>query len=332
MAAPHSVHDSPDRGPAFARCDHGESGPGPGCGVRHRSLLRGRRLAGLDCDSPLRLVMSCGWVWHRTCNRHGCSPCAARIRRRNTRVVDAGMHVQTSRGRRLWLLTVTAPGSRDHKRWTPAQRYVRGAVRPACDCHDGVELSDWNPAAAACWNRLRTSLSRLAGDIDYYRAAEVQDGSRGGAGRGALHHHVVLATASDLDVDQVQALVLAAGYGCVMDLQTVDRSGMAEVAGYVSKTLAGYVSKSSGSHRLEVPWRADVVDQESGEVRRMHTVPTYRTHSQSGGWGCTVREVLAVQREQARRRAAALAAVVPETLATQQVEPAAMAGVSPPAD
>jgi hypothetical protein len=326
MAATRSLPDGTDRSPAFGRCEC----PRSECGVRARGLLRGRRVAGVDCDSPLRLVMSCGWTWVKTCDRHGCSPCAARIRRRNARVVDAGMHVQTSDGRRLWLLTVTAPGSHDHGRWTPAQHYVQGARREPCTCHQGVDLADWNPSASACWNRLRTALSRLSGDVEYYRAAEVQDGSRGGPGRGALHHHVVLATRSELDVREVQLLALAAGYGCVIDLQAVDRGNMLDLAGYVSKRLAGYVSKSSGSHRLEVPWRADVADGETGEVRRLHTVPTYRTHSQSQGWGCTIREVRAVQRDQARRRAAALLLLTPESLATQRVEPPVAAGVDPP--
>jgi hypothetical protein len=223
------------------------------------------------------------------------------------------MHVHASAGRRLWLLTLTAPSERAHKRWVPAQRYVRGAPRPECDCHQGVTLADWNPGASSCWNRLRTALSRHGREMAYYRATEVQDGKRGGAGRGALHHHVVIAATGFLDVALVQAAALAAGYGCVMDLRPVeDVAAVDDVAGYVSKTLAGYVSKSSGDGRQEVPWRVPVhVDPVSGEVLEppalLHSVPTYRTHTQSADWGCTVKEIRAHNQAQARKRAAALA-------------------------
>lgn len=329
MAATASVPDGTDRSPAFGPCVC----PRSGCGVRARGLLRGRRLPGLDCDSPLRLVMSCGWVWVKCCGRHSCSPCAARTRRRNARVVDTGMQAQVRDGRLLWLLTVTAPGGRAHGRWTPSPLYVRGARREPCQCHVDADLAEWNPGASGCWNRLRGALVRLVGDVEFYRAAEVQDGSRGGSGRGAIHHHVVLATRSHLDVAAVQLLALAAGYGCVIDLQAVEiGADLSDLAAYVSKRVAGYVSKSSGAHRLEVPWRADVVDQDSGEVLKLHTLPTYRTHSQSGSWGCTVAEIRAINREQARARAAALASSAegPEPVAPQQDEPATMAGVGPP--
>jgi hypothetical protein len=275
--------------------------------VRARGLLRGRRVAGLDCDSPLRLVMSCGWVWVKVCGRYGCAPCTVRARRRKARVVAEGMHVQDRDGRWLWLLTLTAPGERAHDRWTPAQLYRRGQLRDACDCHDGFDLAVWNPSAGACWNRLRTALSREV-VADFYRATEVQEGHRGGRGRGALHHHVVIATTTrSLDVRAVQQLALAAGYGCVMDLRPVTREeDMGDVARYLAKTLAGYVTKGAGETRSEVPWKRPVADPETGEIRLMHTVATYRLSSQSKGWGCTERQVREVAREQARRRAAHL--------------------------
>lgn len=225
------------------------------------------------------------------------------------------MQVQAGQGRRLWLLTLTAPGERDHGRWTVRQQYVRGARRVACTCHQGVHLADWNPSASACWHRLATTLRDRGYTFDYYRATEVQDGKRstGTAGRGALHHHVVIAAASLPPAAVLQELALAAGYGCVIDLRPVeDLADVDDVAGYVSKTLAGYVSKASGAGREGVPWRREFLeDPATGEVydtpRRLHTAPTYKTHSQSHGWGCTVRQVKAVAQAQARRRAYALA-------------------------
>jgi hypothetical protein len=222
---------------------------------------------------------------------------------------------QVAAGRRLWLLTLTAPSTRAHRRWTVRQSYVRGARRPECDCHDGVNLADWNPSASACWNRLATAIRDRDIWLQYYRATEVQDGKRreDGVGRGALHHHVVIAAATLPPAEVLQELALAAGYGCVIDLRPVeDLADVDDVAGYVSKTLAGYVSKSSGDGRLEVPWRREVTeDPTTGEAfdppRRLHSLPTYKTHTQSRLWGCTVREVKAHAQRQARRRALALA-------------------------
>lgn len=248
------------------------------------------------------------------------------------------MQVQSAGGRRLWLLTFTAPSTTAHRRWTVAQDYQRGAVRPPCSCHEGVDLADWNPDASACWNRFATGLRDLSVDFQYYRATEVQDGKRGGGGRGALHHHVVLAAVTLPAARVVQELALAAGYGCVVDVRPVESlAGVDDVAGYVSKTLAGYVSKSSGDGRQEVPWRRPFTeDPTTGEVfdepRLLRTVPTYRTHTQSQRWGCTVKEVRAHARDQARRRAAALLALAEATTAVDPLgsDEVPSAGVDPP--
>ena len=56
-----------------------------------------------------------------------------------------------------------------------------------------------------------------------------------------------------------------------------------------------YVTKSSGE-RKNVPWRADVVDQETGEVRRMDTIPTFRTWSASQSWGYTLKGLREIAR------------------------------------
>ena len=170
------------------------------------------------------------------------------------------------------------------------------------------------------------------GDTEFYRATEVQDGSRGGPGRGALHHHLVLSTLGQLDVLRVQQLALDAGYGCVIDVESIDAgTNLDHLAGYVSKRIAGYVTKGSGDHRQEVPWRADVADRETGEITRMHSVPTFRAHSQSAGWGCTLKEIRAICREQARARAAVLAEHLALTLEpAAPAESVAMACADPP--
>jgi len=145
--------------------------------------------------------------------------------------------------------------------------------------------------------------------------------------RGVIHLHIPIASSVPLDVVDVQALALAAGFGCVIDLAPLPAGAdFSNLAGYVSKSVAGYITKSC-EQREQLPWRADVADVETGELRKMHTTATYRGHSQSRGWGCTLKEIRAVHRDQARARAAALAALVLEPVAAQ-----AIPDTSPPSD
>jgi len=133
------------------------------------------------------------------------------------------------------------------------------------------------------------ALSRLVdGSLTYIGSVEVQ-------ARGALHRHLVVNVDRVLLPEEVQALALAAGFGCVFDLQIL--TSAEKVAYYVSK----YVTKSS-SARQEVPWIADVVDQVSGEVRAMKTAATFRTWSAAQSWGFTKKGLREIARAQARAR------------------------------
>jgi hypothetical protein len=173
---------------------------------------------------------------------------------------------------------------------------------------------------------LRTRLREIDPSLEFYRVSEVQD-------RGALHHHVILATRKSLDVLQIQAFALAAGYGCQTDLVDVDvTADVRQLGSYVSKQLAGYVSKGSGSGRDAVPWRADVADEETGEVRRMHTVPTYKTHTQSHRWGITQRVILQRRATEARARADKLRAIIDPVLNDAGHDAALVACGDPPPD
>jgi hypothetical protein len=246
----------------------------------------------LDCLQPLRVVCDegCGHeeFWRCNCSAEvRCAPCAERKRRLLARIVDHGISNREGSGF-VYFLTLTAPGEREHSRWI--QGRVSGP-RPSCDCHrHGKTLGEWNAQESTCWNRLRLALSRLSsGSLAYIGSVEVQ-------GRGALHRHVVLWTESPLSPEEVQPLALAAGYGCVFDLQVITSAQKA--AWYVSK----YVTKSSGS-RQDVPWVAEVLDAHTGEVRPMHTVPTFRTWSASQGWGYTMKGLREIARAQARARA-----------------------------
>ena len=267
MAAPASVHDAPDISEVVsgACC-------GVGCGVRVCGYLRVGRVRGLDCDQPLRVVRGCGAVEVWACSNHReskCVPCSWKYRRRLARIAEAGSR---STGY-LYLLTLTAPGREAH-------RMPSGAVCP-CTPEGGVDLAEWNPSASGRWNVMRTSLRRHVADLQYLRAVEVQR-------RGALHLHVVVWSPVPLDRLHLRRLAIRCGFGHSLDLAPVV-PGSRRHAYYVSK----YVTKACDS-RDEVPWKADVADSGTGEIRRMHSTATYRTWSASRGWGLTMREVRAV--------------------------------------
>jgi hypothetical protein len=175
-------------------------------------------------------------------------------------------------------------------------------------------LADWNASHGARWNHFVTLLRRLAPDVQFIRGCEVQDGARRGdkRGRGGLHDHVILRTRQALDERSIRALAIQAGYGHSLVLANV-QLGSSKEAHYVSK----YISKSAGA-RLAVPWRADVVNVETGEVKRRLIKARYRTWSSSRHWGLTMKQLradaavraraVAPQSEDAERAAIALLA------------------------
>lgn len=274
MDAPQSVPDGTDRPPVIPPCPDGQHH------LRPLGYLRSGRTAGLDCDSPLRAeCVSCGYSEAWRCNSHRssrCVPCSWRYRRLVSRVAQENPPGLPH----LYLLTITAPGSRRHDLWHRDTWGARPDRRP-CNCHELMpSLGDWNASAGRRWNVLRGNLRRLVPDLEFFRAVEPQ-------GRGALHLHIIVASPVALDPLAVQRLALAAGFGCVMDLAIVE-PGSRRHAYYVAK----YVTKAADS-RAVVPWVADVVDHETGEIDRRQTMPTYRTWSSSQGWGLTMRALRA---------------------------------------
>lgn len=289
----------------------------------------------MDCAQPLRVVCrDCGHQDHWRCDCSSsakCPDCAERRRRLVARLVDLGTTDRLGSGF-TYFLTLSAPGENDHRQWRQGRG---GHDRPMCECHavwQRQQRGDWNKGESANWNRLRTSLSRLVeGSLTYIGSVEVQDGSRraDGRGRGMLHRHVVLNVDRALLPAEVGALALAAGYGCVHDLQIV-RSAQ-KAAWYISK----YVMKSAGD-RGDVPWRAEVVDKDTGEVRLMHTTPTFRTWSAARSWGYTLRGLKDIARVQAAARAryleelAELLAEPPADVPAALLQPAAGPADPPP--
>jgi hypothetical protein len=125
--------------------------------------------------------------------------------------------------------------------------------------------------------------------------------------RGLLHRHVLLFTDSALSFREVQRVAVAAGYGCVIDVEPVRSSDKA--ARYISK----YVTKASND-RAVVPW--ETLDLETGELEGKR--PTYRLWSSSRRWGVTMREMRAVQAAQARQRAMYLRELVEASAETSR--------------
>lgn len=262
--------------------------------------LRPRDLPGVQgCEAPLLAACEdCDEVRVWLCSNHResrCKPCASRYRRRVFRVADEGMlralYLHQGARRFAYLWTLSAPSTGPHQRFIPGRRGRHGW----CSC-EITDLATWNARQGSAWNRLRTSLRDQIPEAAYFRAVEVQDGKRGGTGRGALHLHVLLVVDQVLNVDQLHALALAAGFGCVMDLELLP-AGSTKAARYVSK----YVSKACDS-RTDVPWAAVTDDGEP--LRTDPFRATYRTWSQSRNWPCRMAEVvdasrLAVNRSQA---------------------------------
>jgi hypothetical protein len=110
-----------------------------------------------------------------------------------------------------------------------------------------------------------------------------------------------------LDPQQVQALAMAAGFGCVVDVEAL-KPGDTRAATYASK----YVSKST-DQRGEVPW--ETLDTKTGELEVVADA-RYRTWSASQDWGLTMKVIDEAIRDAARVRAAAAAVRESPTPAT----------------
>lgn len=266
MAAQHTVEQANHHG----QTPEVETPACPG-GAHHLQVvgyLRGPRPVGLDCEKPLRVVCrdtSCTYSTTWRCSGHResvCRPCAGRYRRRVRAVAYSGTTAQRRSGGHLYLLTLTAPGQRQH-------RLPSGELCP-CTPVGGVDLHAWNASHSARWNRLRTRLRQLHPELQFFRAVEVQD-------RGALHHHAITWSPVELSLKEVRRLAIQAGYGHSVDLAPT-RPGSRGVSNYCAK----YVTKAC-DQRGEVPW----ADLETGEV----TEGKYRTWSMSRDWGLTMAAV-----------------------------------------
>lgn len=281
---------------------HVPAPPSPTCPIgegRHRWRMRGRWPGTDRCSAPLRMVcLNCAERCAMDCGtRHvtRCGLCSDRYRRNLVRCASYGLAVPGRQGPRwaLGMLTVTAPGTGPHRRWA-----LGGSNRnqPMCTCRlqaaSAHDLGEWNAATPAMWNRLRTALARDYPGLEFFKASEVQK-------RGALHLHALLAVPGGrVDLRRVQSLVMAAGFGCVLDWAPIE-PGSQKAARYVGK----YVTKDA--EQDQVPWSREVVDERTGELT-VETLARFRPWTASRHWGLTMGELRRLRRVAAARSAAQL--------------------------
>lgn len=249
--------------------------------------LRGTGTEGVACERPLLMGCDlCGREELWRCDTYGCALCGETKRRRLQRLIEDGAANHLGKGLHAYFITLNAPGENDHRRWYQGKR---PRTRPDCECHrHGMTKGQWNRQESACWNRLRTAMSRDHSFI-YAGAVETQK-------RGMLHRHLVVFVDQPLTFADWQERALAAGYGCVGDIQPLASPG--QVGRYLSK----YVTKSS-RERPDVPWVTTLVNHETGEVEEVAVRATFRLWSSARKWGITMRQIRDVARLQAQARA-----------------------------
>lgn len=250
----------------------------------------------LRCRECTRTILAvCG-----TARASQCSPCSVVYRGRVARVAGSGYRYSPDRA---YFLTLTAPGAAPHR--------LPSGQRCPCTPVGGTDIGRWNGSSSVRWNRFLRDLRRLLGDLDYFRAVEVQR-------RGALHLHVILrlsALSRPPALSAIRRLAVHHGFGHSVDLQGLSAAAV-DAAGGPAGYVAKYVAKAA-DQRCDVPWRGTrrqqgrVVHDRHGEVygyaypngdledRSRRVVfsmkPTYRTWSASRGYGESMAAVRAAQ-------------------------------------
>ncbi len=250
----------------------------------HVFRYSGRDVPRDDCEAPKRVVcLACGLAHSIRCSasaRSRCGPCSKSYRHRVRRVFLSGWTDRPTD--RLYFVTLTAPSERG------GHLMPSGQMCP-CTPPDGIVLAEWHARLGRRWNDFVTDLRREFGDVQYAKAAEVQEE------RGAVHFHAFFRCEADLPLARVRKLAMRHGFGHEVDLKVVAASDdAARSALYASK----YASKSADA-RSDVDW----LDLVSGEIRRGW--PRLRVWTASRGWGDTMAGVKAVQAAWARTRAGA---------------------------
>jgi hypothetical protein len=202
----------------------------------------------------------------KTSNLRSCRPCGRSYRHRVRMVAEAGR--KRFPGDSLVMITLTAPGEREHR--------LPGGRPCPCTPAGGVDLARWNGLAASRFNRFVTTVRRRWGiPVQYFKGAELQD-------RGAVHFHVLVRLPKSCGVNvskpQLRKWAVDNGFGHEIDIAHVHNE---IAANYVAK----YVSKTAGE-RASMPF----VNPRTGEVN-VGRFGGYRTWTSSRQWGATMRQV-----------------------------------------
>jgi hypothetical protein len=173
------------------------------------------------------------------------------------------------------MLTVTAPGAHEHA--------LANGERCPCTPEGGVCVGEFNTFAGQCFNRFMQELRRRYGDIQYARAAEVQQ-------RGALHFHVIMRVPrlavllGDFNKRDphcsLRRLVEHHGFGHEIELEPANE--------WAAWYCAKYASKSC-TDRDTLPW----LDPTTGEISKGNG--RYRPWSASRRWGAMIASIRATQ-------------------------------------
>lgn len=204
---------------------------------------------------------------------------------------------------RVYMLTLTAPGSAEHSpdggrrlcECTTTERLPNGTPRML---NDEVALAEWNGLVGRNWNNFVTDLRRMLGvPVEYSAAKEIQ-------ARGALHLHVPIRFGGWSERlnrrDRsgcpflIKKLAMRHGFGHSVDLREVAGDDIERVSWYPAK----YVSKAAAA-RDDAPYMHPV----TGELGRGR----WRTWTASRNWGDTMAAIRAAQRAWAQEAAAAAA-------------------------
>jgi hypothetical protein len=261
----------------------------------------GRATATEDCERPRQLVnVRTGEHLMTRCgvsSRARCAPCSVRYRRRVGRVFMSGWEDRPTD--RVWLITLTAPGEREH--------FLPNGEPCPCTPAGGINVAAWNAGSGQRWSWFVEYMRRHFGGLEFAKGVEIQK-------RGAIHFHALVRCDADLRRRraEVRAIAMRWGFGHSVDVAPVDSD---RAAWYVAK----YVSKST-EERERAPW----IDRSTGEVT---TAARYRCWSASRQWGASMAAVKASQARWCQVRAM----VVPATAEAPPDEGGAAVVVAPSA-
>jgi hypothetical protein len=206
----------PSLGPSAARTISQTQRRGAPSRSPHNALLRARRTQCPNARGSYIWSLSTDRASEIVCGRWDCSWCQWRKRAAACLVLQWGLQTAWALGERVRFLTLT-DGS-------------KGAMN----------VADFYKA----WNRLRVTLARArpGGPYmnEYAAIVEVQK-------RGALHLHVLM-TGRYVPQPKLVGMATAAGFGRCTDIREVRRvarDGAKGSADYVTKQLAGYLTKQS---------------------------------------------------------------------------------------